>query len=250
VCAGNPFSLMDLSTVDVPSEISLWTWWFDTDPISNEQNPEMNWEVPGTYDVTLNVVSSHGCEADSTILDGITVYPKPSAGFLATSEAWAYDPTIEITNTASEDVTTWYYDFGDDTAEIFPEGNHLYENPGNYSVHQTVSNVFGCRDTASLSIVIHPEMLVYIPNAFTPDNNGHNELFIPVINGFEVTYYEFKVFNRWGTKVFSSNDLTEGWNGSFEGNMAEDGSYSWTLDIRSSTDVTIHRKMGNVMLLR
>jgi len=93
-------------------------------------------------------------------------------------------------------------------------------------------------------------MLVFVPNAFTPDANGHNELFLPVISGFDLTLFEMKIFDRWGIEVYSSTEPEKGWDGTFNGGPAENGAYAWTMDIRSSTDVTIQRRTGSVMLLR
>jgi gliding motility-associated-like protein len=91
---------------------------------------------------------------------------------------------------------------------------------------------------------------VHIPNAFTPDANGHNEIFKPVIYGFEVSYYSLKIFNRWGILIFETNDPEAGWNGFYQDSIAEDGSYSWIMDIKNGADVEILRKFGKVILLR
>ena len=160
------------------------------------------------------------------------------------------NPVVHIQNLASEDVTNWYYQFGDLSVENFDSGEHWYQQYGPYIITQYVWNSFGCRDTTSHHVVVDPDILIYIPNAFTPDANGHNELFIPVVNGFQITLYIFKIFDRWGIEVFSTTDHTKGWDGTFEGAMSADGAYTWVLDIRNDTDVNILRKTGNVMLLR
>jgi gliding motility-associated-like protein len=250
MCAETPFMLFDLSTVESPSSIAEWSWWLDQNPVSTYQNPQLTWAQPGTYDLTLSVTSDHGCSNDSTAQNAVTIFPRPSAGFLSNPEAYMYNPLVEVTNTASEDVTYWYYDFGDGSNANFPEGEHWYEEHDTYLITQYVRNTFGCRDTAMHEVVIHPDMLVYIPNAFTPDDNGHNEMFLPVISGFDVTLYEFRIFDRWGIEVFETTNRTEGWDGRFNGGPAEAGTYSWAMTIRGQQDVTIHHKTGNVMLLR
>jgi gliding motility-associated-like protein len=250
LCAGAPFQLIDLSSVELPSDVVEWSWWFDSEPISQEQNPILTWNEPGTYDITLTATTNNACSADSTLQNGITIYPNPTAGFTTSEEAMFSNPVITISNQASEDVTDWYYDFGDSNGDVFESGEHFFEEFGTFLIQQTVFNTFGCRDTASRFIVIHPDMLVFVPNAFTPDANGHNELFLPVISGFDLTLFEMKIFDRWGIEVYSSTEPEKGWDGTFNGGPAENGAYAWTMDIRSSTDVTIQRRTGSVMLLR
>lgn len=250
MCAGVPFQMIDLSSVDSPSSISGWDWYIEGNQVSNQQNPVSAIYQPGAFDITLRVTSNHGCTGDTTIDNGVVIYPSPQAGFIADQSASMSDPVINITDDSSEDVTYWYYDFGDDSGDTFEDGYHEYATHGEYVITQYVSNTFGCRDTARSAIEILPELLVHIPNAFTPDANGHNEVFKPVIYGFDVTYYSLKIFNRWGIQVFETSDPDEGWTGYYKDNIAEDGSYSWIMEIRNGKDVEIIRKFGKVILLR
>jgi gliding motility-associated-like protein len=99
-------------------------------------------------------------------------------------------------------------------------------------------------------VTIRPDMMIYIPNAFTPDQNGHNEVFKPVTYGFEIVEYQFTIFNRWGDVMFTTTDPEQGWDGWYENKLAQDGLYNWQLDIRNEYDITLHRKTGNVFLVR
>jgi gliding motility-associated-like protein len=113
-----------------------------------------------------------------------------------------------------------------------------------------VWNTFGCRDTTSKLVIVNPQLLVFVPTAFTPDVNGHNEVFYPVVTGFDITHYQFRIYDRWGMEVYSSDTPFKGWNGTYLGEPAQDGSYVWTLELRTATDVTIQRTNGSVILLR
>lgn len=250
VCEDSPFSLLDLSSVDAPSNIVEWEWRFDNNVVSTEQNPELEWPWAASFNVTLQATSDHGCTADSTTNSGIIIYPKPTAGFTAQEHAWASNPLIEVGNTSSDDVTTWQYNFGDDEIESFEEGSHFYEENGSYYITQTVWNLFGCRDATSRLIVIRPEELIHIPTAFTPDDNGHNETFLPILYGFELTYYHLKIFDRWGIQVFSTKDLHHGWNGIVNSEIGQDGAYPWSLEYRTEPDGPIKNKTGVVILLK
>lgn len=250
ICAGESFSLFDLSSVGGNSVINEWTWWLDQNQISTSQNPVVSYDTPGHYDLTLTVRTDDGCTADSTINLAIIVYPNPTAGFTSNDEATMINPGIQVVNTASEDVTEWHYDFGDGQTEVWSEGEHYYDQWNVYTVTQTVRNTFGCADTMQKQVEIIDHLLIYIPNAFTPDNNGHNELFYPVISGMYLTHYEFQVFNRWGRIVFSSNQQGEGWNGVDTDAISSDGAYSWSLSYKTEKSPVLQRKTGSVLLLR
>ena len=92
---------------------------------------------------------------------------------------------------------------------------------------------------------------VWVPNAFTPDGNGNNEWFVPVIYG-SIFSYEFNIFDRWGRIVFSSEEPGKAWDGSANGTDVQDGVYVWQLRYKSLTQegVVQTEKLGHVTLLR
>lgn len=250
VCAGNPVSFLDMSGTGDGSNIVEWTWWIDNYPASTAQNPIFRIPQAGTYDITLTVVSDKGCSNDSTAHLALSVWPLPQAGFIAEEDLYMSDPILNIYNSSSEDVTEWYYEFGDGQFATFREGSHLYEDYGEFGITLFVTNVFGCKDTAIKQITVHPDMLLYIPNAFTPDGNGHNEIFIPVYSGSEVIEYSFEIFDRWGQMIFRSKDVSVGWDGFVNGMAAQDGVYNWRLRYRTDHSEETIFKQGSVTLLR
>jgi gliding motility-associated-like protein len=114
----------------------------------------------------------------------------------------------------------------------------------------------GCVDTAYQTIQLTEELIFYVPNAFTPDGDEYNNLFKPVFySGFDPYDFSLLVFNRWGEVIFESNDATIGWDGSYGANdpnngIAQNGTYTWKIEFKSS--VTDERKivLGHVNLLR
>jgi gliding motility-associated-like protein len=250
VCDETELQFLDLSTVNFPSTINNWNWQIESGEQSDLQNAIIRMTEPGTYDLSLHVETNHGCVGDSTLQNAIVVYPNPTAGFMSQDELSYSNPMLTITNTASEDVTAWIYDFGDETTETFSDGDHFYEDHGYYLISQIVTNTFGCSDSTSKLVTVHPQLQVFVPTAFTPDINGHNEVFYPVIAGFDITHYLFRVFDRWGIEVYSSNTPYKGWNGTFNDEPAQDGAYCWTLELKTITDQKIQRSNGSVILIR
>ena len=114
-----------------------------------------------------------------------------------------------------------------------------------YAVEQTVTNEFGCKD--SIIKYVYPAYYCYIPNAFTPDKDGLNDFFIPVIyGGKEIT---FTIFNRWGEVIFKTNQLNEGWNGTYQNQICQQDVYTYTLEVKDVMK-EMHRYIGHVTLLK
>lgn len=88
----------------------------------------------------------------------------------------------------------------------------------------------------------------YIPNAFTPNGDGKNDMFRPLIFGI-VEQYEFTIFNRWGQPVFTSKELGKGWDGSVSGSNAEQGAFTWLCRFKLKNEVLSVRK-GSVLLIK
>lgn len=166
------------------------------------------------------------------------------------------DETLELDMLQSAGVypTTYIWSNGRFGHKI--EVNH----GGDYSV--VMRNV--C-DTVEHTVHVKPILCgcqVYVPNAFTPDNDGKNDQFKPVLD-CEYDEYTFHVFDRWGRPVFQSNDLNEGWYGQVEGTasgktkesslyFAIDGVYLWEVVLKRSPDgfPKIERTHGYVHVLR
>ncbi|MFT6845590.1 MAG: gliding motility-associated-like protein, partial [Flavobacteriales bacterium] len=94
------------------------------------------------------------------------------------------------------------------------------------------------------------ELTIYVPNAFSPNGDGLNDVFTPVINGLTENSYRLKVFNRWGEEIFKSDDITLGWDGTFKNEKCPPESYSWQLFVKSEYGVSSKTITGIVTLLR
>jgi gliding motility-associated-like protein len=89
-----------------------------------------------------------------------------------------------------------------------------------------------CYVEQTLQVVVTecPGITYYIPNSFTPDDNEHNQLFGPIMtDGYDVNGFVFSIFNRWGEKIWESNDPNGMWDGTYNGVMCQDGVYTWKL---------------------
>jgi gliding motility-associated-like protein len=100
---------------------------------------------------------------------------------------------------------------------------------------------------------VQDELVVYIPNTFTPTGDNINEYFKPSIKGESlILTYEFDIFNRWGDAIFSTKDPSEGWNGNVKGGgyYAQDGVYAWKLRLKTNNGQEPLEWEGHVTILR
>lgn len=115
------------------------------------------------------------------------------------------------------------------------------EGPGNFYLF-TDTSYSNAAEAAQLP-------LVFVPNAFTPNNTGVNDVFIPSTGFIDVVDYEFSVFDRWGEKIFTTNDRLTGWNGMIGTKKCEAEVYVWTLTFKTATGQYIDM-VGTVALIR
>ena len=136
--------------------------------------------------------------------------------------------------------------------------------PGIYSVQLIASNLGYCSDTTTLNISIIPDVLVYVPNTFTPDDDENNNHFYPVFSSpISNKDYVFRIFNRWGEIVFETNEVPPfptplnvggdfAWDGknNINSKTKQDGTYTWIVEYRTSFNDDKKVIRGHVNLLR
>ncbi|MFL5764881.1 MAG: PKD domain-containing protein [Bacteroidia bacterium] len=204
----------DNSTVSGGTIVN-WFWDFGDSNYTFTQNPIHTYDEEGTYYPSLTVTTSYGCQLSDTMNFPVVVYPRPIAEFSASpNETSIYDPQIQFTD-LSQGATIWNWDLGDNENSILQNPGHIYPDTGEYTVTLIAMNSYGCTDTAQHPVYIHGETTVFIPNAFTPNDNGLNDEFAPKL--FGVIEFEMRIFDRWGNEIFKTTDLNEGWNGRVHG---------------------------------
>jgi gliding motility-associated-like protein len=129
---------------------------------------------------------------------------------------------------------------------------HSYENPGIYVVTLVASAQDSCTDSFKVVIRVIDELIMYVPNSFTPDDNGLNDTFKPQLtSGYDrESGYEFNIYNRWGELIFTTKKVGEGWDGTFKGQPAPFGTYTWTIRVKDSMSNLISDHKGHVNMIR
>lgn len=234
-----------------PDEGQTYLWDFhDHGALSIDKNPYHVFEDAGYYDITLYVTSINGCLDSLTIDSMIWVHPKPIADFTPhPDEIDILDAGIYFQNT-SDNTHYSYWTFGDGNTSHETNPFHSYVDTGTYHVVLVIITEYGCRDTADRYVTVNEAFTFYAPNAFTPDHNGINEVFLVKGIGIDNSTFVMRIFDRWGQQIFESYDIEEGWDGTFKGKkIQETGLYTYTIYFKD----VFHRKhkyVGTVLLLR
>lgn len=252
LCVNDTLIIDDISAIapSPPYSLAQRQWWVEGQPYDTTTVISVIFPEAGSYAVGLVVTSATGC-VDSLFTDGfITVHPLPIAGFTAMPmRTGILQPDILFSDTSYLSVV-WRYDLGDGSIAFDQNPSHTYATFGEFLIQQIVETEFGCLDTAWQTVIIDPDLLIYVPNTFTPDGDGINDVFMPSLDGFSLRNYEFTIWNRWGEQIFWTKDRQAGWDGTVNGIMSQDGVYVWQIELRSNEFVAGQRLRGHVILLR
>ncbi|MES2763040.1 MAG: PKD domain-containing protein [Bacteroidota bacterium] len=199
-----------------------------------------------------------GCSRTIQKNNFIVIHKQPIASFYADPQSTSIlDPNIDFINT-SQGANNYFWDFGDPNASVSNSNNstvtnpsHFYNMVGNYNVHLIAISINNCRDTANLIVDILPDFALYIPNSFTPDANGLNDVFLPMGVGIDEENYRMDVYDRWGENIFTSNSFRKGWDGTVKGGskMAEQGVYTYKMLVKDIMGNN-HPYVGHVTLIK
>jgi gliding motility-associated-like protein len=206
--------------------------------------------VTPTVTSAYTVTGAVGTCTDQAVTT-VSVLPMPIALYdLSPNPMSELTPLAYFTN-QSLNYTSWQWDFGDgsaiDSVNVSPWHDYHHSTPGNYLTGLTVTNAYGCKDTKGMILKIEPEFIFYIPNTFTPNNDGLNDLFQGV--GIGIVEFDMLIFDRWGKCIYKTNDIQSGWNGKIKDKEpAEQGTYTWKIEIKDILNKN-HSYTGHVLLL-
>lgn len=194
----------------------------------------------GLYSLHLKY-SIDGC--DTIANTQVKVFPLPKAIFDQNpTDVFIAQPWIQFYN-RSQNASRYRWDFGDGVYLYDTSTTHMYLDTGTFTVQLVAFNQYGCSDTANNRFTIRPELTVYIPDAITPNNIGplENEKFRIYLNQ-TLPEFEFTIYNKWGERVFETNDQNFEWDGTFKGKPCLTNSYFWIMKYRVSQEKVSNEK--------
>jgi gliding motility-associated-like protein len=236
---------VQFANINTPQSVNT-TWSLSDGSILEGNDISITFNESGIYDVTVAATFDNGCTYDSTYSAYIEVFETPEATFGASPQPTTVNNT-QITFTPTEDsgIVQWQWNFGSidpfNAIASNPSVN-FPEIPGAYPVELIVFNAQGCSDTSQSYIFIDASETATLPNVFSPNGDGYNDRFIP----FEEYpgNWNLTIYNRWGTEIFTTNEIENGWSGS----DAPAGTYYWIIVPLENQDD--QNKSGQVTLIR
>lgn len=231
-----------------------WLWDFgdpgSPDNTSTSENPTHLYQNPGTYTIRLTATNPGTCNISHDTSFTITVFSDPIPGF-----TWGPDPPLVNTptvfnNLSSADAVRFKWVFGDGDSILTNSRapvSHQYNATGTYNACLTAYNNVGCDSTTCLPVRALIDPLVDVPNAFTPLSGDDNS--VVYARGFGIGKMTFTIWNRWGQKVFETNNRFQGWDGRFKGVVQPMDVYAYTLSVEF-TDGRKTTKKGDLTLIR
>jgi gliding motility-associated-like protein len=229
-------------------------WSFSDGFASSVQNPYHCFNA-GTFDATLIVTDNNGCRDTVTHPGLIIVHANPVANFsLGPQPTTILEPNICFTDHSTPDVISWYWNFddpNDQTTSTIQNPCHVYSDTGTYCAALIVTNQYGCWNSAVNCLYIEPYYTLYVPNAFTPNEDGVNDVFIPVGDDVDPDNYELMIFDRWGNLIYHTTTWGDGWNGMAKNGtkLAQIDTYVWKINLKDRAGQR-HQLIGHVSLIK
>ncbi|ASS48080.1 MAG: hypothetical protein CHH17_04870 [Candidatus Fluviicola riflensis] len=228
-----------------------YEWTFGDGNSSENPLPTHIYGEEGHYTVSLTVHTLGGCLLDSVMFSSVIVHPRALAIFSSSSlSETTMDPTFHFTNN-SQNAGIYSWDFGDGSNSIITSPSHTYETFGFYTIVLNANNEFNCPGSTELTVEVTSSYDLYVPNAFTPDGDKSNNIFQVQGYGIAEDGFGLQIFDRWGELIYSSGDMSEGWDGSNKKgeDIAQDGVYTWVVQFKDLRNGT-HVANGHVSLLK
>ena len=246
--------VVDLQGLFDATLVTNAAWDFGDGTAASGNNTQHTYTQQGLFAVQLTVTDVNGCASVSTQPGAVLVIPPPNALFIIDPQpASTEDPLVSFTALENgQYVFAWTINgdtaTGTSTTYLFPTGI------GNaYDVCLTVTDTTnGCESTFCDQAIVDDDLDVFVPNAFTPDGDGTNDFFLPMLVGAVPEEYTLSVFDRWGTVIFNSTTLGEAWNGSYlnSGEALKQDVYVWRIKARDRFTALRKEWIGHVTLLK
>ena len=205
----------------------------------------------GIYFITGTL---NGCKS-SPIQVEVTIHPLPIADFSPTPDIISTLNAETLLKNNSIGGETYFWDFGDGkfSQEVSPYHTYPDLDTATFFPYLIVTSQFGCIDTIVKKVKIYEELVYFIPNTFTPDEDDFNNTFHPVfVTGYDPYNFVMYIYNRWGELIFETHDSKIGWKGTYgsAAEIAKEGVYTWKINFNLKSDDRRKEITGHVNLVK
>jgi len=233
----------------------ILTWNFgDNSSTESGFSPSHVYTSPGTYTVTTSYVDNVGCTASSTVATVIEVYEVPDSGFEPSPDVTTVvDAEVVFTNqTTNLNNNTYIWNFANLGGSTDVSPTYLFTNSGEFFVTLIATSPNNCKDTTIKKVTVNPDVVLYIPNSFTPNGDGLNDelqIFLPP-TGVDYSTFSLTIYDRWGSVIYKTNDVTKSWNGARNnsGEVMKQDVYVFKINFQDEKK-KLYEKMGHITLM-
>jgi gliding motility-associated-like protein len=239
------------------SPSGVGTWNLGDGTILNGVNVSHVFNTPGIYNVTYSYQDEIGCSNSATLPTKIQIFESPRANFVFSpneDEITVMNPEVSFSNLSTvlgNNTYDWTIASLFNTSEVNPKV--VFPAAGEYPITLTALTVNGCKDQVTKYLIVKNDFGMYLPNTFTPNDDGLNDVFLPVYSsyGLDVSSFSMEIFDRWGELLFSTKDIKVGWTGAKNnsGDILKQEVYVYKVRFRDA-EKKVYTRTGHVNLLK
>ncbi|MGZ3863989.1 MAG: T9SS type B sorting domain-containing protein [Bacteroidia bacterium] len=238
ICAGDPVTLSAVGAL-------TYTW------MPGNSHSSTITVIPGSSTTfTVTGTSAAGCTATGNVTS-VNVNPTPTVSFVPDPSGGQAPLAVTFSNTSSgTGALSSYWNFGNGDTSTITNPHETFNQPGSYGVVLVVTDANGCKDTAITTIIVtDAPVVIIIPNVFTPNGDGINDVFS--ITGVGISNFNCRIYDRWGIFLYEWSDLKGGWDGKNVSNGKEvtDGTYYYIIKYLDDK-LKAYTKQGYLQLIR
>ena len=233
------------NTKDTLSSPINYLWTFGNGQVSNLRTPPVQiYTKAGNYDINLSVNTAQ-CPFPIHNTKHTVVIDRPLPGIMYPVEYAVINLPLDLHARQIGETVLWSPPVNLDNAKKF---SPVFKGAAEQLFAIDIKTKTGCVTTDSQLVKLVKSIEIYVPNAFTPDGDGKNDVLRPVMYGIKQLRY-FKIFNRWGQQFYQTQDAKQGWDGLFKNVKQEMQTVVWMIEA-AGVDGTIYTKRGTTILLR
>ncbi len=224
--------------------------WLTTPAVQSTQTA--NNLASGTYSII--VTDSKGCAQVQSVTVGAGAPPVADFTYSPVIISML-DADVSFTDLSNGVLGSWEWNFGDPNSGVNDSSkaqypSHTFSDTGVYCITLSIANPTAlCFDTIIKCLRVEAVYTIYVPNTFTPNHDGMNDIFLAY--GTYIKTFHMMIFDRWGNQIFESNDLYRGWDGSVnnKGKIIQEDIYVWKIEL-TDTEGAPHTFIGHVNMVK
>ncbi|MFA8450083.1 MAG: choice-of-anchor L domain-containing protein [Bacteroidales bacterium] len=215
-----------------------YTWKMDGKEYSTDEDFNITLEEPGVHDLELKVVSDNGCSDEEKMPNRIEAYGHPESDIIHDYEEFLLNREEYYFITETEN-PKWVYDWliNGPTTSGSSQGKDIsyeFKEPGEFNITLNITDENDCSSKYTLNFLVQRiTAFAWIPTAFTPNGDGKNDNFYVQTRKKALAEFKLQIFNRWGQRVYETDDPSAKWDGKVNGEYVEPGAYAVKVNITS-----------------